>query len=219
VSDVSETIIRLLIADDHALIRDGLRKIFALYQDLDVVGVAADGEIAVTMAREHNPDVILMDINMPGTNGIEATRRIKKESPTTGVIALTIHDEEEYIFELVQAGVSAYLLKDIESDSLIETIRAVHRGETVFHPKISEKMCGEYQRLARKTNQEEQLSRREIDVLVLIARGKNNKDIGEELYISEKTVKNHITNIFRKINVSDRTQAALYAVKNRMVKL
>lgn len=211
--------IRLLVADDHALIRDGLRKILGLYEDLDVVAEAANGEIAVTLARELHPDVVLMDINMPCTNGIEATRRIKAERPETGVIALTIHDEEEYIYELVSAGVSAYVLKDIESDSLIETIRAVHRGETVFHPKISQKMCGEFQRLARQNKQDEQLSRREVDVLMLIARGKSNKEIGDELFISEKTVKNHITNIFRKIQVSDRTQAALYAVKNRIVRL
>jgi two-component system, NarL family, response regulator DegU len=211
--------IRLLIADDHALIRDGLQKILSLYQDFQVVGVAANGETAVTMAREHFPDIILMDINMPGKNGIEATRLIKDELPNVGIIALTIHDDDEYIFELVKAGVSAYLLKDIESDSLIETIRAVHRGETVFHPSISRKMYGEFQRLARQSSQEETLSPREVDVLVLIARGKSNKEIGDELFISEKTVKNHITNIFRKIEVADRTQAALYAVKNRLVKL
>lgn len=210
--------IRLMIADDHALIRDGLKKIFALHTDLDVVAEAQDGEAACEMAAAMSPDVVLMDINMPNMNGIEATRRIKNRCPGIGVIALTIHDDEEYIFELLKAGVSAYVLKDIETDSLVEAIRTVFRGETVFHPKISQKMCGELQRLARRHHLEEPLSRREIDVLILIARGKSNKEIGDELYISEKTVKNHITNIFRKIQVQDRTQAALYAVKNRMVK-
>lgn len=210
--------IRLIIADDHSLIRDGLKKILSFYADLNVLAEAANGEEAVAMVRQHKPDVVLMDINMPGVNGIEATRRIKAEYPRVGVIALTIHDEEEYIFELVRAGISAYVLKDIESDALIDVIHAVRRGETVYHPRISQKMCGEFQRLARNTLAEP-LSRRETDVLVLIARGKSNKEIGDELYISEKTVKNHITNIFRKIEVCDRTQAALYAVKNRIVKL
>ncbi|MDW7650967.1 MAG: response regulator transcription factor [Bacillota bacterium] len=215
----SEKKIRVVIADDHALIRDGLRKILAMHGDLDVVAEAPDGQAAYEMAATLSPDVILMDINMPNMNGIEATRRIKQEFPKTGVIALTIHDDEEYIYELIKVGVSAYVLKDIESDFLINTIRAVSRGETVYHPKIAEKMCGEFQRIAMRSVHEESLSRREVDVLVLIARGKSNKEIGSELYISEKTVKNHITNIFRKIRVTDRTQAALYAVKNRLVKI
>jgi len=211
--------IKLIIVDDHALIREGLRKILGLYDDLVVVGEAADGEIAVVLTGELMPDLVLMDINMPNLNGIDATRQIKALYPAIGVIALTIHDEEEYIYELLKAGVSAYVLKDIESDKLIETIRAVKRGETVYHPRISEKICGEFQRLAREEIVKEPLSRREGDVLILIGRGKTNKEIGLELYISEKTVKNHISNIFRKIQVTDRTQAALYAVKNRIVKL
>jgi DNA-binding NarL/FixJ family response regulator len=214
-----ETSIRLLIADDHALIRAGLRKILSLQEGLEVVGEAPDGEVAYTLTGELTPDIILMDINMPNVNGIEATRRIKTDFPQVGIIALTIHDDEEYVFELVKAGVSAYILKDIESESLVETIRAVFRGETVFHPRITQKLLGEFQRITKKSQETEQLSRREQDVLRLIARGKSNREIGEELYISEKTVKNHITNIFRKIEVTDRTQAALYAVKNRMVKL
>lgn len=211
--------IRVLITDDHALIRDGLKKIFALYHDLEVVGEAPDGEVACQLIKVLCPDVVLMDINMPNMNGIEATRRIKASSPHIGIIALSIHDDEEYIYELVKVGVSAYVLKDIETDFLVETIRAVYRGETVYHPRIAQKICGEFQRLARRSAYEEPLSRREVDVLVLIARGKSNKEIGNELYISEKTVKNHLTNIFRKIQVTDRTQAALYAVKSRMVKL
>lgn len=211
--------IRLLIVDDHALIRDGLKKILSLQADLDVVAEASDGQLAYQLTQALSPDVILMDINMPNMNGIEATRRIKADFPETGIIALTIHDDEEYIYELIKVGVAAYVLKDIESDFLIDTIRAVFRGETVYHPKIAAKMCGEFQRLARQSTPSEPLSRREIEVLVLIARGKSNKEIGDLLYISEKTVKNHITNIFRKIDVNDRTQAALYAVKNRMVKL
>ncbi|EEG76107.1 response regulator [Dethiobacter alkaliphilus] len=211
--------IRLLVADDHALLRDGLKKILALHHDLEVVAEAPDGQEAYNMTKTIRPDIVLMDINMPNMNGIDATRRIKSEFPEIGVIALTIHDDEEYIYELVKCGVSAYMLKDIETDCLVDAIRAVFRGETVYHPRISEKMCGEFQRLALRNVHDEPLSRRETDVLTLIARGKSNKEIGDELYISEKTVKNHITNIFRKIQVTDRTQAALYAVKNRIVKL
>ena len=211
--------IKLLVVDDHALIRDGLTRILAMHDDLDVVAEAPDGQEAYNMVKSVAPDIVLMDINMPNMNGIDATRRIKSKFPHIGVIALTIHDDEEYIYELVKCGVSAYVLKDIEIDSLVNAIHAVFRGETFYHPRISEKMCGEFQRLAKRSVHEAPLSRRETDVLTLIARGKSNKDIGDELYISEKTVKNHITNIFRKIQVSDRTQAALYAVKNRMVKL
>ncbi len=214
-----ETYIRLLIADDHALIRDGLRKILSLQEGFEVVAEAPDGEAAYDLTGYLNPDIVLMDINMPNVNGIEATRRIKADFPQVGIIALTIHDDEEYVFELVKAGVSAYVLKDIESESLIETIKAVFDGETVFHPRITEKLLGEFKRLTRVGSEKEPLSRREQEVLRLIARGKSNKEIGEDLYISEKTVKNHITNIFRKIEVSDRTQAALYAIKNKMAKL
>lgn len=211
--------IRLLIADDHALIRDGLKKILALHADMDVVAEAPDGGTAYRRTVEFAPDIVLMDINMPYVNGIEATRLIKADCPQVGVIALTIHDDEEYVVELVKAGVSAYVLKDIDADTLVETIRAVIRGEKVFHPRVTQKLLGEFQRLVNRHLPEEQLSRREQEVLKLIAQGKTNKEIGDELYISEKTVKNHITNIFRKIGVADRTQAALYAVKNRMVKL
>jgi len=212
--------IKLLLVDDHSLLRDGLRRIFSLHEDMEVVGEAADGQAACALAKAHKPDVVLMDINMPGMNGIEATRQIKREVPEASIIALTIHDDEEYIYELVKAGVSAYILKDIETNALVEAVRKVYRGESVFTPAITAKMLGEFRRLAaRHSMPEEPLTRREIEVLILIARGKSNKEIGAELFISEKTVKNHITNIFRKLNVHDRTQAALYAVKNRMVKL
>lgn len=209
----------ILIADDHALIRDGLKRILELHEEFTMVGEAANGEAACALAREYQPEIILMDINMPRMNGIEATKKIKRNCTNTNIIALTIHDDDEYIFELVKAGVSAYILKDVAADSLISTIRAVARGETVFDAAITAKMLAEFQRQARHRSSTEALTPREIEVLTLIARGKNNKEIGAELFISEKTVKNHITNIFRKINVTDRTQAALYAVKNRIVKL
>jgi len=215
---MDEKKIKLLIVDDHALIRDGLAKILAFYNDIDVVAQASDGRTACQLVLRFSPDVVLMDINMPGMNGIDATKFIKAERPSIGIIALTIHDDEEYVYELVKAGVSAYILKDIDSLSLVETVRMVAKGETVFHHSITKKLLGEFKRMA-KHETEELLSNREMDVLLLITKGKSNKEIGESLYISEKTVKNHLTNIFRKIEVNDRTQAALYAVKNKLVKL
>jgi DNA-binding NarL/FixJ family response regulator len=209
--------IRLLIVDDHALLREGLKKILTLQNDFEILADAADGREAHRLAVELLPDIVLMDVNMPHLNGIEATRLITAECPGVKIIALTIHDEEEYVHELVRAGVSAYVLKDIDADSLVETIRAVSRGEAVFHPRIARKLLDGVQRLHNQSA--ERLSGRESEVLSLLAGGLSNKEIARELFVSEKTVKYHITNIFRKINVSDRTQAALYAVKNRLVKL
>jgi DNA-binding NarL/FixJ family response regulator len=209
---------RVIIADDHTLIRDGLRKILSFHEDIEVAGEARNGNEACALAFKTVPDVVLMDINMPCMNGIEATRKIKAAYPKMGIIALSIHDDEEYVFELSKAGVSAYVLKDIDSESLVETIRTVARGESVFQPSITKKLLGEFRRMAG-TDSTAHLSRREIEVLAMITSGKTNREIGAGLYISEKTVKNHLTNIFRKLNVTDRTQAAMYAVKNRIVRI
>lgn len=214
--------VKVLIADDHALIREGLCKILNMQDTIEVIGEAEDGEQAVHLALKHKPDVILMDINMPGTNGIEATRTIKRESPEIGVIALTIHDQEDYLFELIKAGVSGYVLKDISPDLLVQTIIGVSRGESFIHSTMTSKMFSEFNRLSslsqRNTNSQG-LTRREFDVLSLVAKGDNNRAIAKKLYISEKTVKNHLTNIFQKLGVDDRTQAAIHAVKSRMVEL
>jgi len=215
-------VIKVLIADDHALLREGLAKILSLDEKLEIIAEASRGEEAVTLARKLRPDVILMDINMPGVNGIEATKIIKKEMPQIGIIALTIHDDEEYIFELVRAGASGYVLKDIQPERLIAAIKDVADGKSVIHPNITAKLLGEFNRLSeRKLNSTryEELTNRELDVLQLMAKGMANKDIAQSLFISEKTVKNHITNIFRKLNVEDRTQAVLYAIKHKMVEI
>jgi len=214
--------IKVLIVDDHALLREGLAKILSLDEDLEIIGEAGRGEEAVNLARRLNPDVVLMDINMPGLNGIEATKLIKAELPRIGIIALTIHDDEEYIFELVRAGVSGYVLKDIQPERLIAAIKDVAQGKSVIHPDITAKLLGEFNRLSKRKARPtsfDDLTERELDVLELIAKGMANRDIAQRLFISEKTVKNHITNIFRKLNVDDRTQAALYAIKNKLVNL
>lgn len=214
--------IKVLIVDDHALLREGLIKILSLEDDLKIIGEAGKGEEAIELTRTLKPNVILMDINMPGVNGIEATKAIKKEFPSIGIIALTIHDDEEYIFELVRAGVSGYVLKDIQPERLVSAIRDVAQGKSVIHPNITAKLLGEFNRLSERKNRPSsfgELTMREIEVLELIAQGMANKDIARVLFISEKTVKNHVTSIFRKLNVEDRTQAALYAVKNKLVNL
>jgi DNA-binding NarL/FixJ family response regulator len=214
--------IRLILVDDHPLVREGLRKVLELEKEFEIVDEAGDGQGAINVARLHKPDVILMDINMPGTNGIEATRVIKREFPSVGVIALTIHEEEEYVLELVRAGVSGYVLKDIAPAKLIETIKMVAKGHSVIDPIITNKIFGEINRLSRSRRVKEDwetLTEREMDVLKLISQGRSNKEIAKNLNISEKTVKNHITNIFRKLQVDDRTQAVLFAIKHRLVVL
>ena len=214
--------IRIIIADDHVLLREGLAKILSLEEGFKIIGEAGDGEEVIQMARNHDPDVILMDINMPVINGIEATKIIKQEMPRIGIIALTIHEDEEYIFELVRAGVSGYILKDVQPEQLIKSIRDVATGKIAIQPDITAKLLGEFNRLSdrkKHISSHDDLTSRELEVLKLIAKGMANRDIAGSLYISEKTVKNHITNIFRKLHVEDRTQAALFAVKNKIVDL
>ncbi|WP_366923031.1 response regulator transcription factor [Metallumcola ferriviriculae] len=212
-------VIRILIADDHALIRQGLGKILSMEPQLEVVAEAANGTKAVDMTREFRPDVVLMDINMPGMNGLEATRIIKGEFPLTEIIALTIHDDEEYVFEMVNAGVSGYVLKDIDAEILVEAVKDVVQGKSIIHPSITTKILDKFQQMSKGEKEEASpLTPREMEVLTAITMGLSNKEIGDRLFISDKTVKNHITNIFRKLNVSDRTQAAVFALKHNIIK-
>lgn len=210
--------INVLIADDHPLIREGLSKILSLDEDIKIIGEARDGREAVKMTMKTHPDVVLMDINMPHMNGIEAARVIKSELPQTGIIALTIHDDQEYIDEMIESGASGFLLKDVEPEILVKSVKEVSKGNSLFEEDYKGKKVAERKAYLRRDGLEE-LTRRELDVLQLIAKGMCNKDIAETLFISEKTVKNHLTNIFRKINVDDRTQAALFAIKKGIVKL
>ncbi|OQA06246.1 MAG: Transcriptional regulatory protein DegU [Firmicutes bacterium ADurb.Bin373] len=189
---------------------------------IDVAGEAQNGAETVEMALVLNPDIILMDINMPVTNGIEATKIIKSKNPDIKVIALTIHDQEEYLFELIKAGASGYVLKDVSPGLLIQAIFEVARGESFIHPSMTTKMLNEFSRLStlsRQKNNPMGLTRREYDVLRLVAHGDSNRSIADKLYISEKTVKNHLTNIFQKLGVEDRTQAAIQAMKNKLIDL
>lgn len=214
--------VRVLIIDDHPLVREGLRKVLELEKDIEVIDEAGDGQGAINMARRLQPDIILMDINMPGTNGVEATRVIKREFPQIGIIALTIHEDEEYVLELVRAGVSGYVLKDIVPSKLVETIRTVAAGDSVIDPSITRMLFTELNRLTRRRQAKEEwetLTEREMDILKLMTQGQSNKEIAVELSISEKTVKNHITSIFRKLQVEDRTQAVLFAIKHHLVEI
>ncbi|GAW92833.1 response regulator [Calderihabitans maritimus] len=214
-------VIKVLIADDHSLIREGLRKILLLEPRIVICGEASDGQEAVELTRRYRPDIVLMDINMPNVNGLEATRLIKREFPSTKVIVLTIHDDEEYVTELFKAGASGYVLKDIDAHDLIKVVLEVAEGKPALHPSLTPKVIHGLQQLAKEKEmvQSPPLTKREVEILKLIAQGFSNREIGEKLFISEKTVKNHITNIFRKIKVEDRTQAALYAVKHKLVEL
>lgn len=209
--------IKIIIADDHPLIREGIRRILSLASDIMIAGEAENGEQAVELARKTGADIVLMDINMPVVNGIAACKQIKEEMPSTKIIVLTIHDQDEYLFELIKSEISAYLLKDVNPDKLVKTIRGVASGESYISPQLIARVFREFNRLT--SNPAIELTNREREILNLLAQGENNKSIAEKTFISEKTVKNHLTNIFQKLNVNDRTQAALYAIKNKLVKV
>ncbi|WP_418791045.1 response regulator [Phosphitispora sp. TUW77] len=227
--------IRILIADDHPLIRQGLIKVIRLDPLLNVVGEAADGEDVVEKSGQLQPHIIIMDLNMPKMDGLEATKQIKQKFPEIKVIALTVEDSEQKVVSVIRAGVSGYVLKDVDPDALAATIKAVYKGEMVIHPRVTAMLCRELEQDDREPNTNHRqhavdpgsfnenlkvnLTSREIQILKYIASGVHNKDIARLLYISEKTVKNHITNIFRKLNVEDRTQAVISAVKLKLVNL
>ena len=214
-----ENRISVLIADDHSLIRQGLKQILEIEKDLAVVAQASNGSEAVQLARECRPDVILMDINMPGTNGLQAIKEIKQEKLECKIIVLTIHEDREYLFKTLQMGAEGYVLKDAEPSVLIEAIRNVYLGQSYIQPNMTMELVKEFNRITKhekEKHNENNLTAREIEVLELIAEGMINKEIAKQLYISEKTVKNHVSNIFRKLNVSDRTQAAIYAFKHNI---
>ncbi len=204
--------ITILITDDHAMVRNGVRMFLELQPDLQVLGEAESGEAAVRMAAELVPDVVLMDLVMGGIGGVEATRQVKQVSPHSQVIVLTSYHEDEYIFPALRAGALSYVLKDVGPEELAETVRKAARGESVLHPRVAARVVQEIRGARRDTpNLFTDLSDRELDVLRLIADGLSNATIAEKLIISEKTVKGHVSNILSKLHILDRTQAAVYA--------
>ncbi len=208
--------ISVLIVDDHAVVRQGLRTFLDLQDDIDVVGEASNGVEAVEQVRRLLPDVVLMDLEMPEMDGIEATRQVRALSPRTQVIVLTSFSDNERVFRSIKAGAIGYLLKDVSPDDLVRAVQAAHRGETQLHPEVARKLINEYSN-RDETRAPAGLTERELDVLRQIARGRNNRDIAEDLVISEKTVKTHVSNILSKLHLADRTQAAIYALRKGLV--
>lgn len=208
---------RVLIADDHSMVREGLKQLIELESDIEVIGQAGDGDEAINMVHDLKPDVLLLDINMPKINGLEVLEILKEENDEVKILILTIHNEIEYLYRAVEIGVNGYVLKDSESDVLIKAIRSINNGESYIQPNMAsllfKKINGELDNQIKHNK----LTKREIEVLKLITQGLLNKEIADLLCISEKTVKNHVSNIFKKIEVSDRTQAAVYAIKNNIV--
>ncbi len=210
--------ISILITDDHALVRQGIRDFLELQPDLSVAGEADSGEAAVRLAGELVPDVVLMDLVMPGMGGVEATRLVKQASPHSQIIVLTSYHEDEYIFPALRAGATSYVLKDIGPDELADTIRKAARGESILHPRVAARVVQEMRGEKRDTpNLFNELSDREIEVLRLIAAGLANAEIAQKLVISEKTVKGHVSNILSKLHILDRTQAAVFAWQQGLV--
>jgi NarL family two-component system response regulator LiaR len=212
-------VITVLLVDDHALVRQGVRTFLATQPDLSVVGEAATGAEAVTLAAQHVPDVVLMDLIMPDMDGVEATRRVKQVSPRSQVVVITSYHEDEHIFPALKAGALSYLLKDLSSDELASAIRKAAVGEAMLHPRVAARVIQELQgRRAEKVNPFTELSERELEVLKLIADGMSNAEIAARLFLSEKTIKGHVSNILSKLHLVDRTQAAVYAWREGIVR-
>jgi two-component system response regulator DegU len=235
--------ITILLADDHSLFREGLKRILNMEPGFRVVAECGDGETVQGLCRDLNPDVVLMDINMPITSGVEATEQLFKEMPGVKVIILSIHDDESYVFETLRKGASGYLLKDMETETLIEAIRTVVAGHAYIHPRVTGKLINQIRRMTESEAELEiaatsiadiggqmvgvrfihtddnPLTKREAEVLRLMSEGKSNRSIGDYLFISEKTVKNHVSSILQKMHVDDRTQAVIIAIKNGWVAL
>ncbi len=209
---------KILLCDDQAVIRDGLEMLLNLEQDFQVVGSAQEGSEAMELAEQKQPDLILMDLKMPGVNGIEATRRIRAKFPEMKILVLTTYDEDEWVFDAIRAGASGYLLKDTPRQKIVEAIRGTMEGKSFVDPSVAGKMMAQI-----SSNQKqpisilaEKLTERELDVLRLIAKGFNNADIAGQLHLSEGTVRNHVSSILEKLTVSDRTQAAVIAIQHGM---
>jgi DNA-binding NarL/FixJ family response regulator len=207
--------IKVFIVDDHHVVRRGLLFFLKTQKDIEIVGEASNGEEAIQLIQQLKPDVVLMDLVMPVMDGIEATKKIKEMAPDIKILILTSFSDQDHVIPAIRAGASGYQLKDIEPDELVRTIRAVFNGESQLHPKVTSHVINHLAGGASKEeNRINELTKREREVLAEIAKGKSNKEIAATLFITEKTVKTHVSNILAKLELSDRTQAALYAVKH-----
>jgi DNA-binding NarL/FixJ family response regulator len=216
--------LRVLIVDDHALFRRGLQMVLRQEEDIDVVGEAGDGHEAVDKAQELMPDVVLMDVRMPGQSGIKATEQIKDLIPHAKILMLTISDEEADLYDAIKAGASGYLLKEISIDEVAEAVRSVWSGQSRISPSMATKLLTEFAAMSKRADERQQLpaprlTEREMEVLKLVAQGMNNRDIAKELFISENTVKNHIRNILEKLHLHSRMEAVVYAVREKLLEI
>ncbi|TMN21361.1 response regulator transcription factor [Lentibacillus cibarius] len=222
---------KIVLIDDHKLFREGVKRILEFESSFNVVAEGEDGYGCADLVKEHNPDVVLMDINMPQLNGVQATADLVKKFPDVKIIILSIHDDESYVTHALKTGAQGYLLKEMDSEALIEAIKVVREGGSYLHPKVTHNLVKEYRRLAQdKVSGVAEnpvsyykplhlLTSRECEVLQLLADGKSNRAVAETLYISEKTVKNHVSNILQKMNVNDRTQAVVSAIRKGWVEV
>lgn len=223
--------INIALIDDHKLFREGVKRILEYESEFHIVAEGDDGSMALDIVKENNPDVVLMDINMPDVNGIEATTNLIKKYPDIKIVILSIHDDESYVTHVLKTGAQGYLLKEMDADSLIEAIKVVYDGGSYLHPKVTHNLVKEYRRLSSESSSNVMngsieyrkplhiLTKRECEVLQLMAEGKSNRAVAESLYISEKTVKNHVSNILQKMSATDRTQAVVTAIKKGWVKV
>jgi DNA-binding NarL/FixJ family response regulator len=214
--------IRVIIVDDHALFRRGLQMVLEVEDDIDVVGEAGDGTEALAKAEETVPDVVLMDVRMPKRSGLEATRAIKEILPNTKILMLTISDEEADLYDAIKSGASGYLLKEISIEEVANAVRAVNAGQSLISPSMASKLLNEFASMVKRSDDRAgvpapRLTDRELQVLKLVARGHNNRDIAKELFISENTVKNHVRNILEKLHLHSRMEAVVYAVRERLL--
>lgn len=223
---------KIVIIDDHQLFREGVKRILDFEPTFEVVAEGDDGSEAISLVEEYQPNVIIMDINMPNRNGVEATAELIEKYPDSKVIILSIHDDENYVTHALKTGATGYLLKEMDADALVEAVKVVADGGSYLHPRVTHNLVKEYRRLSADEGGTDKyisqveirrplhlLTRRECEVLQLLADGKSNRGIGEALFISEKTVKNHVSNILQKMNVNDRTQAVVVAIKNGWVEV
>ena len=211
--------IRLIVVDDHELVREGIRHFLDSKDDIDVLAEGASGREAIALVAEHQPDIVLMDLQMKDLDGVEATQKIKENYPDVKVVILTSYHDDEFIFPALRAGALSYILKDLNPEGLVEAVRAAARGEAVLNPQVAARVLREsYGPKDLLPNVFTELTKRELEILKLIADGKNNALIAQELDITEGTVKGHVTNILSKLNVSDRTQAAVFAWREGVVK-
>lgn len=219
---------KVVIIDDHNLFREGIKRILEFENDIEVVAEGKDGAEANQIISMYSPDVVLMDINMPNKNGVEAAEELIKEHPDLKIIMLSIHDDESYVTHALKSGASGYMLKDMGADSLVEGIRVVANGGCYLHPRVTQNLIKEYRRLSKHEPYMTEielrrplhlLTKRECEVLQMLADGKSNRSISDTMFISEKTVKNHVSNILQKLEVNDRTQAVILAIKKGWVEV